>query len=317
MRVLIVTPAPKGSSKGNRITAQRWSRILRSLGAHVEIGEAFGDQNADLLLALHARKSAPAVARFHQSFPERPIVLALTGTDLYGDIHRSAAARKSLELAMRLVLLQPHGLNELPPRFRAKARVIYQSAAPPRNPPPPLKQVFEVCVIGHLRPVKDPFRTALAARRLPRESRIRVVHLGAALSREMEVRARAEMERNPRYLWLGELPRGRALRRLARSRLIALTSRMEGGANVISEAAAASTPVVASRISGSIGLLGEDYPGFFPVGDTLRLADLLRRCECDSEFYQDLAQRCARLIPLISPQRERESWQSLLQEVLP
>ena len=88
------------------------------------------------------------------------------------------------------------------------------------------------------------------------------------------------------YRWLGELSREKALRLLSRCRLLALTSEQEGGANVVSEALAASVPVLSSRIAGSVGLLGEDYPGYFPVGDTEALARLLGRAETDADFYQ-------------------------------
>jgi glycosyltransferase involved in cell wall biosynthesis len=171
--------------------------------------------------------------------------------------------------------------------------------------------------MGHLREVKDPFRTAGAARLLHPASRIRVLHLGAALSAEMEHQARAEEAGNPRYRWLGELPRRQALRRLARCRLLSLTSLSEGGANVVSEAIAVGVPVVSSRIAGSIGLLGEDYPGYFPVGDTRALADLLGRAETETTFLADLQQRCQACRPLLEVDRERDSWRLLLQELVP
>src|SRR5262249_56478652 len=124
------------------------------------------------------------------------------------------------------------------------------------------------CVMGHLRPVKDPMRTARAARLLSPTSRVSVVHIGGALSDEMAEAARAEAATNPRYRWLGELPRLEALRVLSSCRLLALTSRSDGGANVISEAVTVGVPVLSSRIAGSVGLLGEDYPGHLPLGDT-------------------------------------------------
>ena len=170
-------------------------------------------------------------------------------------------------------------------------------------------------MIGHLRPVKDPFRTAMAARALPSDSRIQVVHMGAALSEEMERAARAEAASNPRYRWLGGLPRWKTLRRLAQCRLLVLTSQMEGGANVVGEAIACSVPVISSRISGSIGLLGDDYPGYFPVGDTQALENLLARVETDTAFYNTIKAWCERLEPLVDPARERQSWENLLGEL--
>ena len=195
-----------------------------------------------------------------------PSSLLLTGTDLYGDIHTDASAQESLEMADRFILLQPAGIEELSEHLRHKAWVIYQSITAPPGRFVPKKNVFELCVLGHLRPVKDPFRTAMAARQLSPSSRIQVVHVGGALTDDMRVQADAEAAINPRYRWLGELPRWRALRVLARSRVLVLTSQMEGGANAVCEAIACSVPVISSRISGSIGLLGEDYPGYFPAG---------------------------------------------------
>src|SRR5947209_2948371 len=236
--ICLVTPAPPGSLRGNRITAMRWARILRSLGRRVLVREEYHGERCDLLVALHALRSFPSIERYRQDRPDAPLVLALTGTDLYGVIHTNADARRSLKLATRVIVLQPLGVAELPAALRPKARVIYQSVSIRRPRAAPRSRHFDVCVLGHLRPVKDPFRTALAARLLPSTSRIRVLHLGAALSEEMAGRARAEEAANPRYRWLGELPRWKALRVLGRCRLLALTSEMEGGANVISEAAA-------------------------------------------------------------------------------
>jgi putative glycosyltransferase (TIGR04348 family) len=271
-----------------------------------------------VLVALHARRSAAAVQDFRRIHPGRPIVIALTGTDLYDAIHTDPIAQQALEWASRLVVLQPLGIAELPSHLQERTRVIYQSAeAPPVGYKTQAKRrrLFEVCVLGHLRPVKDPFRTALASRLLPASSCLRVLHIGAALSPDMAEQARSEAAENPRYRWLGDLPRWKALRALTRSRLLVLTSLMEGGANVISEAIAAGVPVLSSHIPGSVGLLGADYPGYFPVGDTRALADLLHRAETDTGFYKKLTFSCRRLRPLLRPGRERQSWRRLLQEL--
>ena len=315
LKVCLVTPAPPGSRKGNRVTALRWAGILRALGNRVVVREEYRDERCDLLIALHALRSFPSMARYRTARPDAPLVLALTGTDLYGSIHTHADARKALDLATRLILLQPLGLAELPEAVRAKARVIYQSVPAPRVTVAPRADQFEVCVMGHLRPVKDPFRTALATRLLPPESRLRVLHLGGALSDDMAAQARAEAADNPRYRWLGDVPRWKALRILSRCRLLALTSVLEGGANVVSEALAASVPVLSSRVAGSVGLLGETYPGYFPVGDTAALAHLLTRAECDAGFYRALHDWCTNLRPLVDPAREQHGWAALLHEL--
>ena len=316
MKIQLVTPAPPRSLKGNRITAVRWNGLLTELGHEVQVREELQLDDSDLLIALHARRSAVAIAKFARHYPARPCVLALTGTDLYRDIGRSAAATRSLGLADRLVLLQPNGRDQLPANLVDKTRVIYQSVLPLAEPPQPLRRVFEVTVVGHLRSVKDPFRTAYAVRDLPAASRIRVSHYGAPLSDQMRQRAERETERNDRYVWYGPKSRGRVLRCLARSRVLVLSSKMEGGANAISEAVVMGVPIIGSRISGTTGLLGEDYPGLFEVGDTRGLRDLLLRFEVDKKFQQELATRCARQQSLFTPAREKRSWKELLGELV-
>jgi|SRR5579863_669265 len=315
MLIRMVCPAPAGSLHGNRVTAVRWARILKDLGHRVAIAGDFDKERCDLLIALHARRSAGAILRFRACHADKPLVVALTGTDLYKDLPRSEMARHSLEVADRIVTLQPLAIEELEPALRGKVRVIYQSAERAPRPARRPREFFDVCVVGHLRPVKDPFRTAFAARRLPSSSRVRVWHAGVAMEDAMARKARAEEARNPRYRWLGGISRAQARRLIAECRLLVLSSRMEGGANVISEAVVDGTPVIASRIPGSIGLLGKDYPGYFPVGETKALADLLARAEAERAFYNELVRHCARLVPLFRPSEERARWRNLLREI--
>jgi len=315
MLIRMVCPAPPGSLYGNRVTAERWARILRSLGHRVAIAPGYEDEKCDALVALHARRSAEAVFRFRRRFPETPLIVALTGTDLYRDIRRSQRARRALEAADRFVALQPLAADELAPHLRRKLRVIYQSADPTRGHVRRAHDFFDVCVAGHLRAVKDPFRAASAARLLPLDSRIRVLHAGGAMKPAMAQKALAEQARNARYRWLGPLSRARTRRLIAQSNVLVLSSRMEGGANVISEAVVDGTPVLASRIPGSVGLLGERYPGYFPVGDTNALSRLLARAESDSAFYLRLRSHIKRLAPLFRPVEERARWKELLADL--
>ena len=315
MKILIVTPAPAGSRAGNRVTALRWSRLLRDLGYRVAIAVEYVQQRCDLMIALHARRSAISVRRFRERHPEHPLVLALTGTDLYGDIHTDPEAQLSLRLADRLVVLQDLGVDELPAALRHRARTIHQSIRRPPGRHPPRKDMFEVSVVGHLRPVKDPFRTAEAARLLPPASRVAVTHVGSALSADMAQRALTEARENPRYHWLGELPRWRTIRLIARSQLLVLTSEMEGGAHVVSEALACRTPILSTRISGSIGLLGESYPGYFPFGETAMLTALMERAESDGKFCEELRRHCRQRERLVDPGVERQRWKALVKEL--
>ncbi len=312
--IQIVCPAKPGTRYGNRITALRWQKILRQLGCRTKITMDLNQGSPDLLLALHARRSAGSILDFHRQYPERPIILTLTGTDLYRDIRNSAAAKTSLRLANRIIVLQEAGRIELTPALRGKTRVIYQSVTPLRTQPPARPRQLRVIVAGHLRDVKDPFRAARAVRRLPTDSRVVVDHYGAAMNGQMAHRAREEMRRNARYRWHGEVPRGTLRRLIKRSWLMVLSSKMEGGANVLSEALADGTPVLASRISGSVGILGTRYQGYFTVGNTKELQILLRKCAEDHSFYATLQRQCAKRAFLVHPERELAAWRRVLAE---
>jgi putative glycosyltransferase (TIGR04348 family) len=315
-----VTPAPPRSHYGNRITAIRWARILRTLGHPITLTQSYQGEPYDVLIALHAWRSYPAIRCFSERYPMRPIVVALTGTDLYRDLPRNREAQTSLELATRLIALQPKALDELRPCHRRKACVIFQSTGTVARKIVAsrlagARRSFDVCVIAHLRPVKDPLRAAVAARRLPRASRIRVLHLGAAMTPELANRASREMERNPRYRWLGEQPHWKVMQILARSSLFVISSRLEGGANALSEALINGAPVLASKIPGSIGILGENYPGYFRVGDTQGLARLLRLAETDEAFLARLKVLCAKRARLFDSARETACWKQLLDDL--
>ena len=308
----IVSPASRASLTGNGVTARRWERLLRELGHRVVVQTSYSGEDFDLLISLHAMKSAAAVEAFHERFPDRPQIVALTGTDLYGDLKHDPRALRSLELADRYVVLQSRGLKRLPRELRERAAAIHQSVSRVERPAETSDETFHVCVMAHLRAVKDPFLVAAAVEKLPSESSVRVTHMGAAIEPEFGQIATEKSASNPRYRWVGELDREAALEKLAASKALVLTSRMEGGANVVSEAIAAGVPVLSTRIDGSVGLLGEDYPGYFPVGDEHALADLLRLAESDAEFYRDLTLHIDRLAPLVDPAREREDWKRLL-----
>jgi putative glycosyltransferase (TIGR04348 family) len=314
-RIGIVTPAPPGSRRGNRVTAERWAHLLSRLGHPVDVVDYYDGEPFDLLIVLHAGRGADAVRWFREQHRSQPLVVAVTGTDVYGTEFDPALVTNSLASADRIVVLQPRTGDDLPAALRPKVRVIFQSADPPARREQPRSTLFEVAVVGHLRPVKDPFRAAEASRLLAPESRVRVLHLGEALSPDMADRARAEADANPRYQWLGDLPHDEALAVMSRCRLVVLTSLAEGGPAVIPEAIVAGVPVIATRVAGCVGMLGDDYPGLFPPGDTRALAQLFHRAEYEAEYYESLRQACDRLRSRFRPEAELVAWAALLAEL--
>jgi len=308
-------PAGTATRTGNQHTAQRWAGFLRKSGHRVTVAERWDGAGTGMLIALHARKSAASVERFHRAHPDFPLIVALTGTDLYRDIDTFPEARRSLELATRIILLQPHGLTRLERRLRPKARVIFQSADTRLAHHPP-RGVFRVIVVGNLRGEKDPFRAAAALSRLPCDANIEVVQVGAALSPDMAAEAKRWGRFEPRYHWLKSMPHAQAMRAMARSQLLVVSSVMEGGANVICEASRIGVPVLASRISGNVGMLGAGYPGYFPLFNEARLSRLVARAASEKAFYRDLKRAVVARRELFAPAQERAGLAGLVAECM-
>jgi putative glycosyltransferase (TIGR04348 family) len=318
MRLLIVSPAQPRSTLGNAITAQRYAAFFRSAGWKVKLARGYQGQDVDVVVALHARKSATAALAFRRLHPDRALIVVLTGTDVYGDMRASAAARRALAAATNIVTLQPAAIARIPRSMCGKARSIVQSA-------PPLRRVrskrkpggsLKMCVIGHLRSEKDPLRAAHAVALLPNGCAMLVIQAGRALAPRYAAAARAEMRRNGRYQWLGELSKLAARRLLCASDAMVISSVVEGGANIVSEAIACGVPILASRIPGNTGVLGRRYPGLFAVRNTAGLASLMRRAVVDPQFLARLRKWIDRLRPLVAPSRERGAWIALMREAI-
>jgi len=312
-RIRIVTPARAGARNGNRHTARRWAGFLRGLRHQVAISVAWDGEPCDLLIALHARRSHPAVVAFRKRHPRQPLIVALTGTDLYKDLPASREARQSLRLADRVIVLQSEAKRALAPGLRRKTRVVYQSAAPAVRHAPPARTI-RIAVVGHLREEKDPFRAAFALAHLV--GKYEVVQVGDALSPAMAAKARELAKRDLRYRWLGGRSHAQAMRWIARSHALVVSSRMEGGANVISEAARIGTPVLASRMPGNLGMLGRDYPGYYRLADTKALAVLIAKCGADRRFLGRLKRALAARRALFAPAAEKAALNRVVKEAL-
>jgi len=314
-RIEIVTPAPPRSLHGNRVTAKRWQGFLRQLGYRVPITETWSRKDADLLIALHAYRSHVSIHAFKLAYPNRPLILILTGTDLYRDMANHPEVHKSMALADALVVLQAEALQIIPTKWCHKAAVIHQSVPQiPKQEKP--KGQFSVSVIGHLRPEKDPFCIVRALPHIPSNSQICIQHLGMAMNLEMEKTALQATKQYGRYIWHGMVSHRTTLKILARSHTMVISSRMEGGAHVVSEAIAAGVPVLASKIAGNCGLLGKDYLGYFPVGNEKALTRLLLRAETDQLFYKKLQEQVKKLQKLVQPSHERSSLEKLVTRLL-
>lgn len=302
-KVMIVSPALAQANNGNWQTAWRWSRMLRP-DFSTRIVSQWDGEDADVLIALHARRSAVSVQRWAQARGSHGLAVVLTGTDLYRDIQSDASAQRSLQLAGRLVVLQELGPMALPTALRDKTTVVFQSA-PRRLALPKTTRHLRALMVGHLRDEKDPLTYVRAARRLADAPDFYLDHIGEALDAGLGQACTAAGAELRHYRWLGALAHAVTRARIQRAHVLVHASNMEGGAHVILEAVQSGTPVLASRIDGNVGMLGRDYAGYFALGDDSDLAALLRRCRDDGDFLPRLRQQCQARAKLFEPARER------------
>ncbi len=321
-RVVIVTPALAQANNGNWQTAQRWARFL-SKDYPVRLAgnwsaEHVGDtkQRDDaLMIALHARRSAPSVAAWRATHPQRPLLLVLTGTDLYRDIQADVSAQRSLQLADKLVVLNEMGLAQLPAELRHKGVVCLQSA-PSRAVLPKTQRHLRALMVGHLREEKSPQTYFDAARLLAQRTDILLDHIGDELDPALGAQARAVAAQCPRYRWLGGQPHAATRKRIQAAHVLVHASQMEGGAHVVIEALVSGTPVLASRIDGNVGLLGPAYTGYFDWGDAAGLAALLARLRDDVGMLATLRAHCAERAALFHPRLEQKTLLNLVAALL-
>jgi putative glycosyltransferase (TIGR04348 family) len=311
-RVCIVTPYLAEANNGNWRTAARWARMLRP-AFQVHLQTAWKGSPCDALIALHAGRSAASVEAFARARPGRALIVVLTGTDLYGGLDPTAL--RSMDLATHLIVLNELGAARVPPQWRSKTHIVPPSATP-LPPLAPRRRTFDVAVVGHLRAIKDPQMPMRIARRLPADSRIRLLHAGQALEARWSRVARATERATERYRWLGGLGAADARTLIRRSRLLLHPSKEEGAATVIVEALQAGTPVIASDCDGNVGLLGVGYPALFRTGDVEAALSLIVRAEREPRFLRRLQAAATRRARLYTPAREGRTLRHLVQNAL-
>ncbi|WP_334120816.1 selenoneine biosynthesis selenosugar synthase SenB [Limnobacter sp.] len=329
--IVIVSPALADSNNGNWQTARRWQQFL-SNSFDVRIVKQWENTPATerdvAMIALHARRSADSIAAWSQSRGLKGqaspgLILALTGTDLYRDIETDETAQKSLELAQHLIVLQEKGVEKLSEALQTKTTVIFQSTTS-RKTLAKAKRRLKVVMVGHLRDEKMPQTLMEAAVLLRGYPDIYIDHIGGPLDPELAQAAQETMQVCPNYRWLGNQPHGATRTRIQRAHVLVHASKMEGGAHVIMEAVCSGTPVVASYIDGNIGMLGAGYPGYFPLGNSHALANVLTQLQEDIvnpkplppgkvDLYTKLKNQCAERAKLFAPENEQNELIRLVQ----
>lgn len=312
MNVLIVYPEKKNAVTGNFCSARQYKEILTLLGHNVTLSEKFESQRAELLIAINAEKKNRDIVQFAEAYPDSRIVVILSGTDIYPEPSESSI--RSMRLADSIIALQNKGIKQVPGDMKEKVHVIIQSVAKdePVSGEELVRKGFDVALVSNLRQVKDPFLAAKAARMMPQESELRILHAGFVLDPGLDEVARNESIINERYRWLGGLDFIEARELICSCNLLTITSKHEGAGRVVGEAIVNNVPVISTRVDGVTGVLGDDYEGLFPVGDASSLAMLFQRAEMEDGFLDGLKKSCMNQAFNFDPATEINSWNELL-----
>jgi len=315
-QIVIVSPALLDANNGNWQTAKRWASLL-SVHYRTRIIKDWPDDKAqsdDIMLALHARRSAPSIGAWALQRDKAALIVVLTGTDLYRDIHTDTHAQQSLDSAARLIVLQSMGVSELPVQHHAKTHVVLQSTTT-RKTLHKIQRVLRAVMVGHLRDEKSPQTLFAAAQLLRAREDIFIEHIGAGLDAALAQDAINTEAACANYTWARALKHSQTRSKIQHAHVLVHASKMEGGAHVVMEAVCSGTPVIASDIAGNVGMLGEDYAGYFPVGDAQALAAMLERCKDEPQFIDTLKSQCAQRAPLFAPQAEASALLQVIQSL--
>ena len=170
--------------------------------------------------------------------------------------------------------------------------------------------------VAHLRDEKDPATFMRAARRVSGRGDIHFEHIGDDLDAALGDAARATQADCSNYRWLGALPRPQTRRHIQQGHLLVSTSKMEGGAHVILEAAQSATAVLASRVAGNVGMLGPGHAGYFDLGDDAALSALIVRSRDEPDFLAALRNQTLARAPLFEPAEEKRRLIDLIHTAL-
>ncbi|MGJ8657869.1 MAG: glycosyltransferase [Akkermansiaceae bacterium] len=291
--------------------------ILVDAGVDAEVlssGEEVGV--ADVMIALHARKSAHFTEDFIELNPTGKVIVYLTGTDLYSDIPDGCPiCEQSLERADALVVSQEASLASVPEKYRAKTVVVHASIQlPVEVVDDSVTEPDLFLCVGHLRAVKQSFMAVKSLQLL--DESVRLVLLGKEVDVDSGEIARKWEVEDSRFQWLGGVSYKESLKWMQRSVVTINTSLMEGGANSVGESIVLGVPVLASKVEGNVGMLGEDYVGYFSANSEQELAELMYRVLNDQCFLSKLRDQVGVRSKRFLRESETKDWVNLIQKIV-
>ena len=279
-------------------------------------------------IVLNAFRCAQQVQEFVKA--KIPVLLVMTGTDLYGALspkkkngHAYQQAEQAMLNATLIMTLQSQAQQEIAQRWPQLAKRLHcvVQTSPVRKPfAPPLtsrSKTVRFLIAGHIREEKDP-RTAFLAfhKAFPegwaqqadgRRTPVRLIQVGGEQEKSLATEMKKLASRFPGIRMEGTLSHAQTMRQMTQVHALLQPSVSEGGALVVAEAVACRLPIIASNIAAHLGQLGATYPGLFPVGDVDALAQTLVKFIADEAYRGSLLTAVNALMPrLADPVHERD-----------
>lgn len=335
MRVALITPYYRQSTRGNAVTVRRIEKHLGRLGCTVavfsldtlpgvELAAAVRAFAPDIVHAFHATRCGALAADVARQV-RVGLVVTITGTELYRGDSAAITEREAPLLETAAALVAFHGavaarMEEEFPQLRGRVKIIPQGVEMPDMEPAGSlpESPFVFLLPAGLRPVKDILCSFSPLEGLWRNHpRIRLVIAGPVLDGAY---ARTVMEavcRAPFASWAGEVP-FEAMGGLYRSAHVVLnTSLSEGGmANGILEGMARGKPVLASGIEGNRSLVVDGGNGLLFASEQ-EFLDKAERLLLDREFRSRIGAAGRAFVESnCSPLREAEGYRDLYLRVI-
>lgn len=323
MRIALISPYSTGPLRGNIITVDRISRFLRQIEVEtlvlpVDVLSAPEMERQIRSFAPHVIHSFHAHycggrARYLAARLNLPVVLTITGSDLYDPVMRNHSDTvRAIRAAQAVVCFGDREAAELAEHFPSVADHIVVIPQGVERLPVAASDSFGVAegafvllVPAALRPVKQiEFPLKELAPLMSRLPAVQLVIAGGIIDQDYAATIRTLVCDTPYAVWLGEIPRKQMGALYRRADVVLNCSRSESMPNTLLEAMALSRPVLANDIPGNRSIISHDNTGLL-YHDTDSFCEGVVRLVEDAELRSTLGQHAGECMrDAFSPESE-------------
>ncbi len=300
--IKIYSPSRDSAVTGNYVTSKRYAYHLQNLGYRVFVYNGFEEkvnvEGVRCAFVLHAEKGSHVIKEL--AAKNVPVVLVLTGTDLYRDIISTKNSKKercfrSIQLASAIVVLHENAVSDLLKVVsfpRERIFVVLQSVVDFKKRTFLFKKKnhYKILLLSNIRKEKG-IIVAISGflefqKNIDARTKFTLDHIGGVLDQGYFKKITNLLEGVKSVSFLGSIEKDKLQTMLASYDLLLHSSFIEGGSLVIQEAQNAGLPIIASDISCHAALLGSAYVGLHSVGSAKDVSEKLK-----TFFFDELCRK--------------------------